>query len=74
MLLPTPFGMDIADLRCNEIELFSANASDGLGAAHRLERRDIMKAFSLNSNLIGAIFLNFLLWSGILLLVLQMGE
>ena len=56
------------------MERFSENATHGLGAAHRLERRDIMKALSLNWNLIGALFLNFLLWSGILLLVLQMGE
>ena len=48
------------------------NALHGLGAAHRLERRDIMKDLSLNWNLIGALFLNFLMWSGILLLVVQM--
>lgn len=34
----------------------------------------MMKDFTLNWPLIGALFLNFLMWSGILLLVLQMGE
>jgi len=33
-----------------------------------------MKASSLNWALVGALLLNFLMWSGILLLVLQMGN
>lgn len=33
-----------------------------------------MKDLSLNWGRIGALCLNFLLWSGILLLVLQMGK
>jgi len=56
------------------MERFSENASHALGAAHHLERREIMKDLSFNWNLIGALFLNFLLWYGILLLVLQMSE
>lgn len=73
-MFPASVGMDIARLMCSEIELFPLNASHGLNAVHHLERRGIMKDFSLNWELIGALCLNFLLWSGILLLVLQMGE
>lgn len=66
--------MDIAIFTCSEIELFSVNTSHGLNIAHQLERREVMKDFSLNWHLVGALLLNFLMWSGILLLVLQMAE